>query len=247
MKRTPLRACTEIAGGITAQAAAQAPGVGLRQTHSVANINPRWKSRKSAHCRCAGVHRIFLHLRTPVFAVPLWLFFVFLFLSSSSLPRPARTAAPPRHPTGPGNPNALPNNDANPLFRLAAGHLRLDPLYAEVADLPDLRHVWTIEAGAVVAELDADFVAFVNAERQRLGRLAKNAGMTAESINTTATVTLDKVEGGFAITTVHLEVKARIPGADEAAFMTAANNAKAGCPISKLLKAEITMNATLEN
>ena len=74
-----------------------------------------------------------------------------------------------------------------------------------------------------------------------------NAGMTAESINTTASVTLDKVEGGFAITTVHLEVKARIPGADEAAFMTAANNAKAGCPISKLLKAEITMNAHLES
>ena len=74
-----------------------------------------------------------------------------------------------------------------------------------------------------------------------------NAGMTAESINTTASVTLDKVEGGFAITTVHLEVKARIPGADEAAFMTAANNAKAGCPISKLLNAEITMNASLES
>ena len=74
-----------------------------------------------------------------------------------------------------------------------------------------------------------------------------NAGMTAESINTTASVTLDKVEGGFAITTVHLEVKARIPGADEAAFMTAANNAKAGCPISKVLNAEITMNASLES
>lgn len=74
-----------------------------------------------------------------------------------------------------------------------------------------------------------------------------NAGMTAESINTTATVTLDKVEDGFAITTVHLEVKAKIPGADQGAFMTAANNAKAGCPISKLLKAEITMNATLES
>ncbi len=74
-----------------------------------------------------------------------------------------------------------------------------------------------------------------------------SAGMTAESINTTASVTLDKVEGGFAITTVHLEVKVRIPGADEAAFMTAANNAKAGCPISKVLNAEITMNASLEN
>lgn len=74
-----------------------------------------------------------------------------------------------------------------------------------------------------------------------------NAGMTADSINTTATVTLDKVEGGFAVTTVHLEVKASIPGADRDAFMTAANNAKAGCPISKLLNAEITMNAELEN
>ena len=46
---------------------------------------------------------------------------------------------------------------------------------------------------------------------------------------------------------VHLEVKAKIPGADQDAFMTAANNAKAGCPISKVLNAEITMNAELEN
>ena len=73
-----------------------------------------------------------------------------------------------------------------------------------------------------------------------------NAGLTAESINTTATVTLDKVDGSFAITAVHLEVRAKIPGADQQAFETAANNAKAGCPVSKLLKAEITMNAQLE-
>src|SRR5437868_4687577 len=52
------------------------------------------------------------------------------------------------------------------------------------------------------------------------------AGLTAESINTKASVKLEKVEGGFAITSVHLEVRARIPGADETAFMTAANNAK---------------------
>lgn len=73
-----------------------------------------------------------------------------------------------------------------------------------------------------------------------------NAGMTAESINTTATVTLDKTDSGFAITTVHLDVTARIPGAEQAAFETAANNAKAGCPVSKLLNAEITMDAKLE-
>jgi osmotically inducible protein OsmC len=74
-----------------------------------------------------------------------------------------------------------------------------------------------------------------------------NAGMTAESINTRASVKLEKLDSGFAVTSVHLEVRARIPGADNDAFMTAANNAKAGCPISKLLKTEITMDAQLEN
>jgi osmotically inducible protein OsmC len=73
-----------------------------------------------------------------------------------------------------------------------------------------------------------------------------NAGLTAESINTTATVTLDKTEAGFTITAVHLDVTARIPGAEQQAFETAANNAKAGCPVSRLLKAQITMEARLE-
>lgn len=73
-----------------------------------------------------------------------------------------------------------------------------------------------------------------------------NAGMTAESINTTATVTLEKTDAGFTITTVHLDVKAKIPGADQQAFETAANNAKAGCPVSRLLNAQITMTAQLE-
>jgi len=72
-----------------------------------------------------------------------------------------------------------------------------------------------------------------------------NAGLTAESINTTATVTLDKTDAGFTITAVHLDVTARIPGADNQAFQTAATNAKAGCPVSRLLKAEITMDAKL--
>jgi len=73
-----------------------------------------------------------------------------------------------------------------------------------------------------------------------------SAGLTAESINTTATVTLEKTDAGFTITKVHLDVTARIPGAEQSAFETAANNAKAGCPISRLLKAEITMDAKLE-
>ena len=72
------------------------------------------------------------------------------------------------------------------------------------------------------------------------------ANITAESIHTTANVSLEKVDGGFAITKVHLDVIAKIPGADQAAFDTAANNAKAGCPVSKLFKAEITMSAKLE-
>ena len=73
-----------------------------------------------------------------------------------------------------------------------------------------------------------------------------DAGMTAESIRTTANVTLDKTEAGFTITAVHLEVTAKIPGADQQAFETAANNAKAGCPVSKVLNAKITMDAKLE-
>jgi osmotically inducible protein OsmC len=72
------------------------------------------------------------------------------------------------------------------------------------------------------------------------------AGLKPERIDTTATVTLDKSEGGFAITAVHLDVKARIPGGDRQKFETAANNAKTGCPVSKVLNAAITMTAVLE-
>jgi lipoyl-dependent peroxiredoxin len=72
-----------------------------------------------------------------------------------------------------------------------------------------------------------------------------NAGMNPESIETTATVTLEKQEAGFTVTAIHLDVTARVPGADQAAFETAANNAKSGCPISRLLNADITMTARL--
>ena len=72
------------------------------------------------------------------------------------------------------------------------------------------------------------------------------AGLTAESIKTTAGVKLEKTDAGFAITSIHLDVKAKVPGATQEAFETAANNAKSGCPVSKVLNAEITMNAVLE-
>ncbi len=71
------------------------------------------------------------------------------------------------------------------------------------------------------------------------------ASLTATSIDTTATVTLDKDASGFSVTGVHLEVKAQIPGATKEAFDTAAAAAKAGCPISKLLNTKITMEASL--
>ena len=71
------------------------------------------------------------------------------------------------------------------------------------------------------------------------------AGHPPESINTTATLTMEKTDAGFTVTKVHLDVTAKVPGIDQAGFDTAANNAKAGCPISRLLKAEITMTATL--
>ena len=72
------------------------------------------------------------------------------------------------------------------------------------------------------------------------------AGITPEQIQTTATVSLDKTDGGFAITAIHLDVVAKIPGGDKQAFETAANNAKSGCPVSKVLNATITMDARLE-
>lgn len=72
-----------------------------------------------------------------------------------------------------------------------------------------------------------------------------NASLTANEIATTATVTLEKGESGFAVTKVHLVVEADVPGATPEQFATAAAAAKTGCPISKLLKAEITMDARL--
>lgn len=72
------------------------------------------------------------------------------------------------------------------------------------------------------------------------------ANLTPESINTSATLTMDKLDAGWTITTIQLDVSARVPNADEAAFRKAAENAKAGCPVSKVLNAKITMNAKLE-
>jgi osmotically inducible protein OsmC len=78
-----------------------------------------------------------------------------------------------------------------------------------------------------------------------LSLILGEAGLTADEMNTQADVTLEKQADGFAITKVHLTLKAKIPGCDKAKFDELAGKAKAGCPVSKLLKAEITLDATL--
>jgi len=72
-----------------------------------------------------------------------------------------------------------------------------------------------------------------------------NAGMTPTSIETTANVTLEKVNDAFTVTSSHLQTTVAIPNADKAAFETAAEGAKAGCPISRLLNTKITLDAKL--
>jgi lipoyl-dependent peroxiredoxin len=78
-----------------------------------------------------------------------------------------------------------------------------------------------------------------------LSLILGEAKLTAERMETSAKVTLEQVEGGFAITAVHLTLKAKIPGADQATFEKLTGMAKAGCPVSKLLKTEITLDASL--
>jgi lipoyl-dependent peroxiredoxin len=78
-----------------------------------------------------------------------------------------------------------------------------------------------------------------------LSLILGEAGLKADEMNTQADVTLEKQGDGFAITKVHLTLRAKIPGTDAATFQELAGKAKAGCPVSKLLKAEITLDAAL--
>ena len=78
-----------------------------------------------------------------------------------------------------------------------------------------------------------------------LSLILGEAGLTAEQMDTSAEVVLEKMDEGFTITSVHLTLKAKIPGADKAKFEELAEKAKAGCPVSKLFKAEISLDATL--
>ena len=78
-----------------------------------------------------------------------------------------------------------------------------------------------------------------------LSLILGEAKFVADQMDTTAVVTLESVPDGFAVTSSHLTLKAKIPGIDKAKFDELTGMAKAGCPISKLLKAEITLDATL--
>jgi osmotically inducible protein OsmC len=80
-----------------------------------------------------------------------------------------------------------------------------------------------------------------------LSLMLTEAGHVAKSIDTEANVSLDKVDGGFAISKVALQSKVKLPGIDKAKFDEIIQKAKAGCPVSKLLKAEITLDYQLEN
>jgi osmotically inducible protein OsmC len=73
----------------------------------------------------------------------------------------------------------------------------------------------------------------------------ENAGFPPEEVRTTATLTFEKTEPGFTVTAIHLDCEAKVPGIDQADFDTAANNAKTGCPISRLLNTEISLDAKL--
>ena len=88
----------------------------------------------------------------------------------------------------------------------------------------------------------ADASCFTMALSAQLG----NSGLTPENLETKATVTLDKLEAGWAVTHILLDVKGRVPKADQAAWDKATQAAKTGCPISKLLNTTIEMNAKLE-
>lgn len=99
------------------------------------------------------------------------------------------------------------------------------------------------EAGSNPEELIA--AAHASCFSMALSMILGEAGLTADDIATSATVSLEQKDGGFAVTKSHLVLEAKVLGASEEDFMKAANAAKEGCPISKLLNAEITLDAKL--
>lgn len=125
--------------------------------------------------------------------------------------------------------------DGNGTITTASGALRQAP-YSFSA---------RFESGAGTNPEELVGAAHAGCFSQALAAQLENAGLKAQRIDTTATVTLETTPAGPAISAVHLDVDADVPGASKEAFDTAAENAKNGCPVSKLLNAQITMNAKL--
>lgn len=109
----------------------------------------------------------------------------------------------------------------------------------------DFRQRFEGQAGSNPEELIG--AAHASCYSMALSMILGEAGMEPESIDTQAAVTLAEDDSGFSIPAIHLTTRVKIPGADRAAFEEAAEKAKQGCPVSKLFKADITLEATLEN
>jgi osmotically inducible protein OsmC len=119
---------------------------------------------------------------------------------------------------------------------------------------PALEHVHVLTNERLIYETESigtnpeELIATAHASCFSMASSAEfgNAGITPASINTTTTVTLDKTDAGFTITELHLDMTAKIPGIDQAKFTAIANGAKAGCSISRLLNAKVSLDAKLE-
>jgi osmotically inducible protein OsmC len=109
----------------------------------------------------------------------------------------------------------------------------------------DFRQRFEGQAGSNPEELIG--AAHASCYSMALSMILGEAGMEPESIDTQAAVTLAEDDSGFSIPAIHLTTRVKIPGADKAAFEEAAEKAKQGCPVSKLFKADITLEAMLEN
>ena len=111
----------------------------------------------------------------------------------------------------------------------------------------DTAYNWTNRFGDGAGTNPEEMLAAAHAAcfSMKLAFVLDGMGMTADEINTSAKLTTDKAPGDWTVTKVHLSVTAKIPNGDDAKLQEAAENAKANCPISRAIKAEITFDATL--
>jgi len=114
--------------------------------------------------------------------------------------------------------------------------------------LKDTQYSFTtrFESGAGTNPEELIAAAHAGCYSMALSAFLGQAGLTPKKISTQASLTFDQVEGNWTITAIHLEVRASVPGIDKAKFDAIAADAKAKCPVSRVLKAEITLSATLE-